>query len=162
MISYEIFVCLISVAVSGTNCTYKLTSMQNRAHIYVGTIEFGHRRNPIRSRRFARAGVLCVTCNFNLSFYLMRSKLWQLEQRVCTRCSCVYGCHEGQPYYLLLTDMKLWNRTIDCPHRTETITPNYVITVMKHKQNGKKTTHLVHMAVKFKFFIIMKIQYILW
>ena len=69
-ISYEIFVCLISVAVSGTNCSYELTSMQNRAHIYVGTIEFGHRRNPIPSQRFARAGVLCDTCNFNLSFYL--------------------------------------------------------------------------------------------
>jgi hypothetical protein len=31
-------VCLIYVAVSGTNFTYELTSMQNRAHIYVGTI----------------------------------------------------------------------------------------------------------------------------
>ena len=62
------------------------------------------------------------------------------------------------------------NRTITilllCPHRTETITPNYVITVMKHKQNGKQITHLEHMAVKFKLStmsegIIMKIQYIL-
>ena len=30
--------CLIYVGVNGTNCTYGLTSKQNKAHIYVGTV----------------------------------------------------------------------------------------------------------------------------
>ncbi len=38
------------------NCTYEITSMQNRAHTYVGTIQCGHHRNPIHHGRLLDVG----------------------------------------------------------------------------------------------------------